>query len=603
MWKEKLREVENTVKTSAVKRVKKESAKGDAALGDSTKKTVKSENTNAKTHKESDAAKERVERALHRKKEEASRKEERAKKKAEKKAARDKWIADRKAAIEKRMAERKERAEKRAAARKALAEKRAAEREAAMRERAHAKANRHQKNARKKTNNRKNNEERKSREKGYGGWIAAVVALGAVSLALATTVTVGAIEMKNMNGAMMSAQRGTMYELTGIMEHVDDDLDRARISASEVQQSRILTDLLVQARLAEADLEKLSIPMENTQNVTDFINRTARESERMLVKLRNGGTLSENDIATLESLYKTNHSIRAELDKMLEKMTDKDWSCYMKNGEGMISEVMDRLEKTTLEENRAALERKMDEIKGAGTQRNEKMPEEKSTATIDTVKAEELCQKYFSKYNVDEFQCFGETVTKGYATYNVQGYDGKGMMLFAEIDKNSGDLLRFDYYEECTAKNFDSDNAARIAEEFLQSLGYEDMTIARFSENGSTAYFTFVYQEDGVAYYPDEVRVKVCCTRGVVSGMDATKYLQNHRGRDALNVKINMETAYNKLSKKLSVEAARLAVVDTARGERPAYEFLCTYEEQTYFVYLDAETGEEIAIINVANLR
>ncbi len=588
-----LKKEQNGKTKTAVKTVKKESAKGDSALGDSVKQTVK-KSVESKADKESEAAKARVERALKKKKEQAARKEAQAKKKAERQAAREKRIAERKAVIEKRLAEKK-----------ALAEKRAAEKEAKIRERAHAKANRNQERAKRRANrNRKNNADgNKKREKGYGGWIAAVVALGVTTLALATTVTVGAMEMKAMKEGMMTAQRGTMYELTGIMEHVDDDLDRIRVSSSSMQQSRILTDLLVQARLAEADLEKLPISMEKERNITEFLNRTAAESERMLSKLRNGGTLSKQDMETLESLYKTNHSIRTELDKLTEKMTDQDWMDYMKDGKGMLSDVMNNLENMTLAENRAAIENKMEEMKGAGMQPKSSNGAENKGSAVDTAKAEELCATYFSKYNIQEFQCVGETVTQKYSAYNVQGFDEKGSMLFAEVDRNSGDLIRFDYYEECSAEKFDMDNAERIAQEFLKTLGYEDLTVARYKANGSTVDFTFVYEEDGVVYYPDTVHVKVCRSRGVVSGMDAAKYLKNHRGRDELNVKINMETAYKKLSEKLSVEASRLAVVDTARGERAAYEFLCSYGEENYYIFLDAGTGEEIAIINVNNVR
>ena len=432
-----------------------------------------------------------------------------------------------------------------------------------------------------------------------------MVTLGVTTLALATTVTVGAIEMNAMRTGMTGAQMGTMYELTGIMEHVDDDLDRVRISASPAQQSRILTDLLVQARLAEADLEKLPVPMESDRNITEFINRTAMESERMLAKLRKGEKLSEEDIATLERLYKTNHSIREELDKLAEALTDKDLMDYIKDGAGMVSEALDRLEKMTLEENRAALEKGMEKIKekGAGMERTAPEGEEKGQSAIDTAKAEELCKGYFQKYNIKDYQCVGETVNHRYSAYNVQGYDDNGSMLFAEIDRKSGKLITFDYYEEASAENFDIDNAERIAEEFLESLGYENMTVARLSESGSTADFTFVYEMDGVAYYPDTVHVKVCRTRGLVCGLDATKYLKNHRGRDEVSAKITLETAYEKLSAQLSVEASRLAVVSTARGERTAYEFLCSYEDANYFVYLDANTGEEIAILNAQNIR
>jgi spore germination protein len=276
---------------------------------------------------------------------------------------------------------------------------------------------------------------------------------------------------------------------------------------------------------------------------------------------------------------------------------------YMKEGKGMLSDVMNRLENVTLEENRAALEKKMEEMKGACMQQTPPSAEKDQKGAIDTAKAEELCSTYFSKYHVQEFQCVGETTNHSYSAYNVQGFDEKGMMIFAEIDRNSGDLIRFDYYEECSAENFDMDNAERIAQEFLGSLGYENLTVARYKANGSTVDFTFVYEEDGVVYYPDTIHVKVCRSRGVISGMDAAQYIKNHKGRDALNVKVNMEAAVNKLSDKLSIEASRLAVVDTARGERAAYEFLCSYQEDDYYIFLDANTGEEIAIINVNNVR
>ena len=523
-------------KTETVKTV---SAKGDAALGDSTPKKAVS-----KAERESEAAKRRVQLAIQKKEMEAKRKEEKEKKRAERVAAREQKI----------------------------------------RERAHQKANRREAKAQRRKG-------RESREKGYGGWIAAVVALGVTTLALGTITTVGAVEMRNMKQGTMSANKGTMYELTGIMEHVDDDLDRVRISASSVQQQRILTDLLVQARVAAADLEKLPIALQEEENITRFINRTAFECERMLAKLRNGGALTERDMQALESLYEVNHSIRQELDQLSEKMTDKDLMAYMKGKEGMLKETLHRLQEMTLEENHNVHPNPMP------------LPTtEESAATIDGAQAVERCKNYFSKYNIQEFQCVGETSTKAYSAYNVQGYDEKGTMLFAEIRKTDGALIGFDYYEECSEERFDMENAERIAEEFLETLGYEDMEVVRFRGMGSTTEFTFVYEDDDVVYYPDEIRVKVCRTRGVVTGMDATKYLQNHGGMVEVNTKISLESAYDKLSEKLTVESSRLAVVNTARGKRAAYEFLCSYNDAKYFVYLDAETGHELAIINVQNV-
>lgn len=504
-----------------------------------------------------------------------------------KKENKEKRQAKRKAIIEKRLAEKKARAEKRAEERKRIAEARAKKKEQKIREHARKKANKNRANARKK--GAQGN--RKQARKGYGGWIAAVVTLGAVSLALAGVVTVGAVDMQAKNGMISDGYRGTMYELTGTMEHVDDDLDRIRVSASPAQQGRILTDLLVQARLAEQDLQRLPLTAEETKGVSGFINRTASECERMLAKLRRGETLDKKDGESLEKLYVANHGVRAKLDEMVNSMTDKDLGEYMKKGTGMIKDAFEKLEETTLQENRSFME-------GMKKPAPPIAKEGEDVMKIEPVHAEELCKNYFAEYNVQNFQCIGETVTKDFSAYNVQGYDDKGTMLYAEIDRKTGALVAFDYYEDCMEERFDIANAKALAEAFLEKLGYDDMEAVRIRQNGSNAVFTYAYEDDDVVYYPDEIVVKVCRTRGVVTGMEATKYLKNHRDRDEMNPKITLQTAKEKLHDALAVEASRLAVVKTKRGERLAYEFYCNYETENYFVFLDAMTGEEISIVN-----
>ena len=575
-------------------------------------KKMNARSTNGKAEAESERAKARVAAALKKKEAQAKKVEEKAKlrkARAEEKAKKAKErVAAKKALAAKRAAEKKAVAEKRAAERKAKAEKRAAEKATQTRERAHEKAKRSQARERARAKRREKNRsnsggERRKRE-GYGGWLAAVITLGATTLALTTAVTIGAIDMKRTKDGAMAGYRSTTYELVGIMENVDNDLDRVRISANSSQQARILTDLLVQARLAELDLERMPISAEADRNLTSFINRVGAESERMLGKLRRGETLSENDEATLQKLYEKNHQIRAYLNEFMTNMDDSMLMNYIKKGEGEFKKVIDDLESMTLEENNLSSKGEKPEMEGAGMGRNAMpLPENGSgSPKIEPSKAEELCGEYFSDYKIQEFQCIGETVTRDYVAYNVQGYDEKGTLLFAEIDLNSGELVRFNYYEECNEDTFDLDNSKRIAEQFLEKLGYEDLSAMRVGENGTDANFTFVYEKDGVAYYPDEIKVKVCRTRGLVTGFDAGEYLKNHVVRHEPQVTLTLAQAQSKLHKGMEVEASRLAVVRAGKNERAAYEFVCSYMGERYLIYTDANSGEEIAIVNVKNL-
>ena len=147
----------------------------------------------------------------------------------------------------------------------------------------------------------------------------------------------------------------------------------------------------------------------------------------------------------------------------------------------------------------------------------------------------------------------------------------------------------------------DVETAKNTAQQFLARLGYEDMIPVDVSESGTNADFTFAYYADGCTYYPDEIVVKVCEERGIVSGLDASKYLKNHRGRGEVNAKISMQEARDKLSEKLTVESSRLVMFQHKGREMMAYEFFCSYDGSLYFVYLDAENGQELFLVNSAH--
>ena len=65
-----------------------------------------------------------------------------------------------------------------------------------------------------------------------------------------------------------------------------------------------------------------------------------------------------------------------------------------------------------------------------------------------------------------------------------------------------------------------------------------------------------------------------------------------------MNAKDSMEEAQSRLSPKLSVEATRSVLFEKDGKEVLAYEFFCGYNEDYYFVYIDAMSGEEFAICN-----
>lgn len=461
-------------------------------------------------------------------------------------------------------------------------------------------------------------EKQRKRSAGFGGWLAAVITLGAVCLVLATVVTVGAIDMSRTKQGIADGYRASLYELVGIVENIDNDLDRARISASPEQQSRILTDALIQARVAETDVEKMPISAEEDANLTSFFNRTARVCEGMLAKIRNGEQLNDKDVEMVEGLYQKSHQVRQTLNELATTMTTDDMMLFLKGGENKLSTAIRSIEEMTLEENKLGADmgggkgetppHKNQTDNGKGEKptfmqsENQKETRLEKAQKIDVKKAEELVKKYFKNYSIQSISFIGEAHNKWLPVYNFELMDNEENSLYAQISALDGALIRFNYYRECQDKKFDGDNAKMIAENFLSSLGYENVTAIRSSGLGTDEDFLFCYEKDGVVYYSDAIKVKVCLERGIVSGMDAGEFIKNHRDRLEPSAKITLAQARENLHHSVEVESARMCVINIGPKERCAYEFLCSYKDDNYLIYIDAETGRELSIVNTKSL-
>ncbi|MDD6995263.1 MAG: germination protein YpeB [Candidatus Borkfalkiaceae bacterium] len=640
---------EKAVEKHAAAGGKKKTAATQAKKGDEKSKQDKKQSEKA-------AAKKRVELALKKEERKAEKQKAKAERKKKRAEAKEKRIEKRLAAKEERRKKRlehrgkhRERAielkEKRAAAKAARKEKQAERKAQKQKRRAMIKsetkearakrlekekaakiAAKKEKRARryqlrlqrrdaalKRKQRRLESKERRRSENhapGFGGWLAAVISLGVVTLALGTVVTVGAVRMNQANGALSTGYRGALFELTGTLSDVDGDLAKARVASGKQSQSELLTDLLVKTRIAESNLEKFPVDSETDVNMTLFLNRAGDAAQAMLQKIRSGGSLSAEDYSKLDELYAVNQKILNELSALSGELTDKDMAAFMKDKAG--NKVYERFRNI---ENYAAESGYSTENEGGISATNGNKSDkstdgtvsEKSGENVSSAQAEEACRRYFADYNIASIEYAGETVSGNIDAFNYTMTDDQGRRLYAEISKNNAALVGFDYFADCSAHNFDLENALTIAQNYLDFLGYDNMTAAWVSESGVNATFLFVYEENGVAYYPDSVSVKVCEERGKVVGFTAVSFLKNHQDRSARSVNgeknaqsaVSREKAESALSPRLTVQSARKAVIGIGDNETLCYEFACNYGEDGYFVYVDAQTGEEIRITRI----
>lgn len=574
-----------------------------------TKKTTAKKAKNKPVKAMSETRKKRIEAREQKKLEtakiRAEKKQKRLEKKLESKQKRLDRIAAMKEAKRERIEKRRERRdmlkheskesriERRKEERAAKLEARVAKREAAMADKRAKREHRLKVRAEKRAA-----QTEKRHAPGFGGWLAAVISLGVTTLALGTMLTFGWINMNGMQADMAAIHTESLYELNSVVDNLDTNLAKARVSNSKNEQVKLLADIAIESEMAETLLERLPVDTQFTQNITSFVNKMGDSAQSMLYSVASGKKLTDSQIATIEHMYKTNMELKQIINELTANCSGKDMLAAMRGKtDGLMYVTFGDIENNTIETPKEIHDGPFAEnIKKVSAKNLEGLEE------ISSAQAEDLAAKYFDSYEIKKVRCTGETIAEQLSCYNVTMETKDGEMT-AQLSKQGGKVVEFNSYKDCSDKNFSVERCIDIAEDFLKSLGFKDMKAVWTSENGTTCNLNFAYAQNGVVIYSDMVKVKVCEERGIVTGMEGLSYVLNHTERTLPAAKISRSEAKAKLHAGFENEASRLCVIPVNGGETLCYEFYGTYGDNTYYIYVDAATGNEVEVFTVIGTK
>ncbi len=588
-------------KAAPVKQTKDNAKTGNKVM--SIKKAAKKKGKHV--HKMSEKRRKRLEAREQKKLEAAKIRAEKKQKRLEKRLDAKQKRLDRIAAMKEKRAEAREkrrerrdmlkhetkeaRIERKRQARVAKTEARVAKREAAMADRRAKREHRLKVRAEKRA---EKNEKRHA--PGFGGWLAAVISLGVVTLALGSMLTYGWINMDGMTADMATIHTESMYELNSIVDNLDTNLAKARVANTRNEQVKLLSNVAIESEMAETLLERLPVDTQFTQNVTSFVNKMGDSAQSMLYSVASGKKLTDSQIATIEHMYKTNLQLKQSINELTANCTGKEMLKAMRGKK-------DNLMITSFGEMENNVVETPKEIHDGPFAENIKKVSAKNLAGLEEItcaQAEKLAAKYFESYKVSDVKCTGEVTAESLTCYNVtmQTKDGE---MSAQLSKQGGKVVEFNSYKDCNDKNFSVERCVDIAQDFLKALGFKNMKAVWTSENGTTCNLNFAYEQNGVVIYPDMVKVKVCEERGIVTGMEGLAYVLNHTQRELGSAKISKSDAKAVLNGGFEAEGSRLCLIPVDGGEVLCYEFYGAYGGNDYYIYVDAATGNEVEVFTV----
>jgi len=161
------------------------------------------------------------------------------------------------------------------------------------------------------------------------------------------------------------------------------------------------------------------------------------------------------------------------------------------------------------------------------------------------------------------------------------------------VTKQGGDVLWMFPEQAGFVMKYGLEECKQAAQDFLASHGYGDMQLTFWQIYGGMATLSYAAVQDGVLLYPDLVKVQVRMDTLQVVGVEARHYLASHTQRDSLAPSISEEEARGALSERLQNVSSRLCVIPQGNAEYLCWEFTGEYNGNTYYVFIDAHTGQQ----------
>lgn len=432
-------------------------------------------------------------------------------------------------------------------------------------------------------------------------WLVSLLVLGGLIFGY-WSVSTRAFSAENALEA--SYQRG-FYNLLEQVNNLNLLISKSEVTSSDEQRIMLLTTIWHQSEGARNSLATMPLGNRDMTNMQKFFAQLGDFSYRIAEKLVKKQDVTENDWAKMREFRKNIQSLNQELRRLQDDVSA---------GKIRWQDKPDSLFSTQ-------------KIKGMGDSLetiDQKLKKEAPTITYDgpfsdhvespTVKgvsgnpvseseAVKIARQVVDKIAKGDLRADVAGRTKG----NIPAYtieftqdDNAAPNIIMDVSETGGHVIWFLNTREIESPKIAIKQAVNNAKAFLESMNYNDFEATGSLRENNTITVSFVPKDGDVLLYPDFIKVEVALDTGEIVGFNSVAYLTYHTKRSLPEPKVTEEEVREKLNKNLSVERIRMALIpDEAQNEKFCYEVDVRLNSDRYFIYINAENGNEERILKV----
>lgn len=428
-----------------------------------------------------------------------------------------------------------------------------------------------------------------------------------LSVGLIGTVYWGYKEHEEKNALLIHAENNyqrSFHELSYHMDLLHDQIGTSlamnsgeKLSPQFVEIWRITSEALTNVSQLPLSL----IPVHKTE---EFLSNIGNFTYRTAIRNLDDDPLNDEELDTLNDLYDEAAKLKDELRQMQHEVLANNlrWMdvelALATQDEPMDSTIIDGFN---------SVEDYVDQF----TNEREEMPylqmiDQKSN--YESVTGKQKSEEEIRKFSKDLFSLedgIEINVTKSgdgadIPIYSVFYEDGK--RVFMDITERGAHPINILVERDIEEANLSLNDGLSEAEAYLEQFGYENMGVLQSQQFDHTGVYTFLNIDEDVRVYPDAIIVKVALDNGDIIGLNAKEYIANHHDRTIEEPKIRSEEARAEVNQNVQIHDEHLSIIrNDLHEEVLTYEFLGEMNDETYRIFINAETGNEEKIEKLTN--
>jgi spore germination protein len=428
-------------------------------------------------------------------------------------------------------------------------------------------------------------------------------------IGVAGTAFWGYQEHQEKNAILINAENNyqrAFHELTYQMDLLHDKIGTTLAMNSKRSLSPALADVWRLTSQAHSDVGQLPLTLLPFNKTEEFLSNIGDFSYRVAVRDLDDKPLTDKEYNSLETLYKQSADIQKEL-RRVQHLVIKNNLRWMdvemalasgkENADNTIIDGFKTVEKNVTGYDEASFgsttfvnSQKRDEnfkkLKGEQISKKEAVAILRKYSGIDESKD----AKVASSGKGSDFKFYSVSIGNGNTEASM------------DVTQKGGYPIWYINNREVKESNISLNKAAQKATQFLKENKFEKLELFESVQYDKMGVFTYVTVLDGVRIYPDSIKIKVALDNGQIIGFAAEEYLRNNHDREIAEPVMALEDAKKETNPNLKVMEERLAViVNDLNEEVLCYEFLGMLGNDTFRIFINANTGEEEKVEKLKN--